>query len=399
MSPTNQRKDSSVLLGSKIMAEPIFDENNNSEVDFNAKLGFIEEIRDDVRDDVSNVSEAGSGKACSISTTSVPPEDPEKVEVESDPTPDKLQLQCEVKKLQAEVDTLKNQLSRLNVAERWQNGPSNDDQTKQERERCVVFKCIPQAHVANGLFLTRICEFFKLPTDELSIQITDQLNKWCVVVLHTRSKHDSTTILRKFADFRKLYHCYHRTQALPCFSTAERQKYQQLWAEAIERNNREGFRHWEVDAQQLRLMETVGIPQKWRVKIHYFPDFDSPTASTSAIEVRRRQRDQQSPKLEKLDDSEEIRQKNRRQRSKTDKKRGIQQQMVPGHSVSYEGYECVAHPYGMNPAVHYLQQTPQFAAGYPNYYFQHGLYNGMPFYGQPIPTDSTSLIVDANSGV
>uniref|UniRef100_A0A914YRQ2 Uncharacterized protein n=1 Tax=Panagrolaimus superbus TaxID=310955 RepID=A0A914YRQ2_9BILA len=131
--------------------------------------------------------------------------------------------------------------------------------------------------------------------------VTDQLNKWCVVVLQTPSRHHSSTILKKFGEFRKLYHCYHRTQALPCFSNSERQQYQQLWAEAIERNNQVGYRSWEVDPQEMRLVETVGIPQKWRVKVHYFPENDSPSASTSAIEVRRRQRGLQSPKIvEKL---------------------------------------------------------------------------------------------------
>uniref|UniRef100_A0AC35F0P5 Uncharacterized protein n=1 Tax=Panagrolaimus sp. PS1159 TaxID=55785 RepID=A0AC35F0P5_9BILA len=297
--------------------EALFDENNNSGVDLNSVklLEFQAAVRDDEISDSSNISESGSNQAYSVSTTSFPPDDPDR-EVFSEKlllledtqltTEEAVpKLRCKVKKLEAEVDSLKNQLNRINIREDSSvivgsnivSPAGGDERSRQEREKCVVFKCIPQAHVANGLIITRVSEFFKIPSDEITVQVTDQLNKWCVVVLQTPSRLHSSTILKKFCEFRKLYHCYHRTQALPCFSNSERQQYQQLWAEAIERNNQAGYRSWEVDPQEMRLVETVGIPQKWRVKVHYFPENDSPSASTSAIEVRRRQRGLQFPKL------------------------------------------------------------------------------------------------------
>ena len=155
------------------MAE-ILDENNNSGIDLNSKCEFIEEVRDDV----SNASETASGNTGSISTNSFPPEDPErlneKIEGEDDedcPSTEVL-LQCKVKKLEAEVDSLKSQLSRFSISESRTIGEPTEDRSKQERERCVVFKCIPQAHVANGLMITRVSEFFKIPADELSIQVS-----------------------------------------------------------------------------------------------------------------------------------------------------------------------------------------------------------------------------------
>ena len=220
--------------------------------------------------------------------------------------------------------------------------------------------------------------------------MTDQLNKWCVVVLHTPSKHEAATILKKFSDFRKLYHCYHRTQALPCFSNVERQRYQQLWAEAIERNNSEGFRHWEVDAQELRLIETVGIRQKWRVKVHYYPDSDSPMASTSAIEVRRRQRGQQSPKIEKEESSDSGEKTFKKKRTKK-----IQRTSKLNHLANQqygcEGFELAQHfvPH------HYMAPF----LGCHNYYFPQGLYNGVSFYSQPVPELESPLVLAPNGSI
>uniref|UniRef100_A0A7E4V210 HTH La-type RNA-binding domain-containing protein n=1 Tax=Panagrellus redivivus TaxID=6233 RepID=A0A7E4V210_PANRE len=291
----------------------ILDENNNSSIDLNHRakplLDFVQIREDDASSDAAS-EESELGKAYSVSTTSAPPDDPDRILDKADhdhsgDESDKVKL----KKLEDELHTLRSQLKVLTLRPTAATSPGADSHTsnssdehsrpERERERSVVFKCIPQAHVANGLILTRVAEFFKIPQPDLKIQITDQLNKWCVVVLQTPSRLHASTILRKFPDFRKLYHCYHRTQALPCFSNDERQRYQTLWAEAIERNNREGYRRWEVDAPELKLVEAVGEPQKWRVKVHYFPDTDSPTASTSAIEVRRRQRNMQtSPKSE-----------------------------------------------------------------------------------------------------
>ena len=220
--------------------------------------------------------------------------------------------------------------------------------------------------------------------------MTDQLNKWCVVVLHTPSKHEATTILKKFSDFRKLYHCYHRTQALPCFSNVERQRYQQLWAEAIERNNKEGFRHWEVDAQELRLIETVGIRQKWRVKVHYYPDSDSPMASTSAIEVRRRQRGQQSPKIEKEELSDSGEKSFKKKRTKK-LQRPSKFNHLTNQQYGCEGYEVAQHfvPH------HYMAPF----LGCHNYYFPQGLYNGVSFYGQPVPELESSMVLGPNGPI
>uniref|UniRef100_A0A914QN42 Uncharacterized protein n=1 Tax=Panagrolaimus davidi TaxID=227884 RepID=A0A914QN42_9BILA len=416
--------------------EALFDENNNSGVDLNSvKLLEFQEIRDDEISDSSNISESGSNQAYSVSTTSFPPDDPDReiseklLLLEDTQTTEEAvpKLRCKVKKLEAEVDSLKNQLNRINIRDDsvvvvGSNivSPAGDERSRQEREKCVVFKCIPQAHVANGLIITRVSEFFKIPSDEITVQVTDQLNKWCVVVLQTPSRLHSSTILKKFCEFRKLYHCYHRTQALPCFSNSERQQYQQLWAEAIERNNQAGYRSWEVDPQEMRLVETVGIPQKWRVKVHYFPENDSPSASTSAIEVRRRQRGLQSPKLvekqlspNSSEDFQIPRQKqqqiierqNKQQQNRGDNKkrqnyhqrnnnnnRSNRKQHYNNNNNSNSGYEyldCIPTYVPHHPHHHqYVTSLGQFQNQY--YVPNPHIYNSMQFYSQHLPLDSTA---------
>uniref|UniRef100_A0A914D4B6 Uncharacterized protein n=1 Tax=Acrobeloides nanus TaxID=290746 RepID=A0A914D4B6_9BILA len=194
-----------------------------------------------------------------------------------------------VKKLEARVESLTDQLARLTFNNQVNafRDVMRDEQIRAQREKCVVLKCIPETHLS-GELLERISTYFQIPRSSLQLHVMDRYKGWCVVLIRTPSRHHASLILHNFADFRQTCEHYHRTQALPSYSRAEQMLHQELWAEAIKRNNRAGFRLWEV--RDLKLVEVSGEPKPWHVKVHYFPDEESANAPISANDVRKKQR-------------------------------------------------------------------------------------------------------------